>query len=135
MYYAMLLFSRFAQGARDLRPVQLDQVQPAGARVTAWEVEDEHRFDTTFLINKSSSAVTADVSVPDGSSRVDVSRMTPYDPTGTGRTLDAPQVRVDNRVVADDGTWPGFDPQALEPQSGRVEVVLSPGEAAVLSPR
>lgn len=134
MYYAMLLFSRFAQGARDLRPVELDQVQPAGARVTAWQVEDEHRFDTLFLINKSSSTVTLSVTVPDRSSRVEVSRMAPYDPTGAGRGLDAPQVRIDGRVVAEDGTWPGFEPQALEPQSGRLEVVLGAGEAAVLSP-
>ena len=135
MYYAMLLFSRFAQGARDLRPVEVDQVQPAGARVTAWQVEDEHRFDTMFLINKSNSTVTLNVTVPDGTSRVEVNRMTPYDPTGAGRTLDASQVRIDGRVVAADGTWAGFDPQALEPESGGLEVVLAAGEAAVLSPR
>ena len=135
MYYAMLLFSRFAQAAHDLRPVEVDQVQPAGARVTAWQVEDEHRFDTMFLINKSSSTVTLNVAVPNGSSRVEVDRMTPYDPTGAGRTLDASQVRIDGRVVADDGTWPGFEPQALEPTSGRLDVVLAAGEAAVLSPR
>lgn len=135
MYYAMLLFSKFAQGAHDLRPVEVDQVQPAGARVTAWQVEDEHRFDTLFLINKSSSTVAVDVTVPAGSSRVEVNRMAPYDPTNAGRTLDAPQVRIDGRAVAADGSWPGFDPQALEPESGRVEVVLAAGEAAVLSPR
>lgn len=135
MYYAMLLFSRFAQDAHDLRPVELDQVQPAGARVAAWQVEDEQRFDTLFLINKSSSTVTLNVTVPDGSSRVEVDRMTPYDPTGAGRTLDAREVRIDGRVVAADGTWPGFAPQAHEPEGGRVEVVLAAGEAAVVSPR
>ncbi len=135
MYYAMLLFSRFAQGARDLRPVDVDELQPAGARVTAWQVEDEHRFDTLFVINKSSSTATVNVAIPDRSSRVEVSRMAPYDPTGAGRTLEAPQVRIDGRAVAADGTWPGFDPQALEPQGGRLEVVLGAGESAVLQPR
>jgi hypothetical protein len=135
MYYAMLLFGRFAQGARDLHPVELDQVQPAAARVSAWQVEDEHRFDTLFLVNKSNSTVTLNVAVPDRSSRVDVDRMAPFDPTGAGRTLNAPQVRIDGHVVAEDGTWPGFEPQTIEPQSGAAEVVLGAGEAAVLSPR
>jgi hypothetical protein len=135
MYYAMLLFSRFAQGGRDLRPVAVDHVQPAGARVAAWQVEDEHRFDTLFLINKSTSAVTLDVAAPDRASRVEIDRMAPYDPTGAGRTLNAAQVRIDGRAVAADGTWPGFEPQELAPASGRVEVVLGAGEAAVLSPR
>lgn len=135
MYYAMLLFSQFAQGARNLRPVDLGQVQPAGARMTAWQVEDEHRFDTLFLINESSSTVTLNVTVPDGSSRVVVNRMAPYDPTGAGRTLDAPQVRIDGRAVAADGSWPGFEPQTLEAEAGQLEVVLGGGEAAVLRPR
>jgi hypothetical protein len=53
-----------------------------------------------------------------------------HDPSGFGRTLDAPQVRIDGGVVAADGTWPGFGPQ-----SGRLEVVLGAGEAAVVRPR
>ena len=121
--------ARSASGRSSIR------CSPTGARVSAWQVEDEHRFDTMFLINKSSSTVTLNVDVPDGSSRVEVNRMAPHDPTGAGRTLNASQVRIDGRVVAADGTWPGFEPQAIEPQSGGVEVVLGAGEAAVLSPR
>lgn len=109
-------------------------MRPAGARVTAGQVADEHRFDTMFLINKSNSAVTLNVAVPNASSRVEVDRMAPYDSTGAGRTLDAPQVRIDGRAGATDGMWPGFAPQALEPASGWLEV-LGAGEAAVLRPR
>ena len=42
--------------------------------------------------------------------------MTPYDPTGAGRTLDAPDMRIDGQAVAADGTFPGL---AADPASSR----------------
>ena len=62
--------------------------------------------------------------------------MTPFDPTGAGRTLDAPQVRIDGRAVAADGTWPGFAraPAGSRPRA-QLRVALAPGEAAVVTLR
>ena len=61
--------------------------------------------------------------------------MTPFDPTGAGRTLDAPQVRIDGRAVAADGSWPGFAPAVGKVVRGRLRVTLTPGEAAVVTLR
>jgi hypothetical protein len=58
--------------------------------------------------------------------------MTPHDPNGAGRTLGASVVRIDGREVAADGTWLGFHPKTGRNVSGRIEVTLSAGEAAVL---
>ena len=62
--------------------------------------------------------------------RYGLDRMTPYDPTGAGRTLDAPEVRIDGRAVAPDGT---FGP--LVPAIVRGPVTIAPGEAVVITSR
>ena len=62
-------------------------------------------------------------------------RMTPYDPTGAGRTLDAPEVRIDGHAIAADGSWPGFAPTTGRIARGRLNVALAPGEVAVLTLR
>ena len=59
--------------------------------------------------------------------------MTPFDPTGAGRTLDAPQVRIDGRSVAANGRWPGFAPTSGRVAGGAMRVALAPGEAAVVT--
>ena len=88
-YYALLLFARLAQGTSGLRPL------PASGSLRAWRTSGR-----VFLINKGAAPVT--VSFP---ARVGLHRMTPRDPTGAGRTLDAPEVRIDGRAVAPDGTF------------------------------
>ena len=70
-----------------------------------------------FLINKGATAVT--VNVPSPGSLVEIDRMTPYDPTGAGRTLDARDMRIDGRAVAADGTFPGFEPTLTKTDGGR----------------
>ena len=62
-----------------------------------------------------------------------MNRMASYDPTGAGRTLDAPAVRIDGREVAADGTWPGFRPTIASTHWGRLTVHLAPGETVVLT--
>jgi hypothetical protein len=103
-YYALLLFAQLAQGATGLHPV--------AAPVEAWELDagTRHRL---FLINDGAAPVT--VGVRTHAARVAIDRMTPYDPSGAGRTLDAPEVRVDGRAVAPDGTFPGLAPTTSTP--------------------
>jgi hypothetical protein len=131
-YYALLLFARFAQGTDGLRPVAVDAASPAGARVKAWQLDAGGR-QRTFLLNM--AAAPADVTVAAPGRRYTVSRMTPYDPSGAGRTLDAPQVRIDGRAVAPDGSWPGFAPAGGAIKDGRLRVALGAGEAAVVTLR
>lgn len=129
LYYAMLLFSRFAQGGSGLRPVT---VEHAGAsQLKAWRVEGDASARRLFLVNKGKTPATVGITVPASSIQVD--RMTPYDPTGAGRTLDAPQVRIDGRQVGADGVWPGFDPSTQPVVDGRTSVHLGPGEVAVVT--
>ncbi|MFD4652109.1 hypothetical protein [Streptomyces sp. NPDC058441] len=59
--------------------------------------------------------------------------MTPYNPDGSGRTLDAPHVRIDGRQVAADGTWPGFHPTVLRATGSRTALTLAAGEAALVA--
>jgi hypothetical protein len=116
----MLLFARVAQGTHGLRPLAL-----AGApSVRAWRVDG-------FLVNRDDRPVTLTVDAPASGYQID--RMTPRDPTGRGRTLDAPQVRIDGRTVAPDGTWPGFRPQTGAIAGGRLRVALGAAEAAVIT--
>jgi hypothetical protein len=61
--------------------------------------------------------------------------MAPYDPTGAGRTLDAPQVRIDGRAVSADGSWPGFAPTTGRIGRNGLPVALGAGEAAVVTLR
>jgi hypothetical protein len=97
----------------------------------AWQLttaSGEHRL---FVINKSDHPVS--VTVPLQGARAEIDRMTPYDPDGSGRTLDAPHVRIDGRHVAADGTWPGFHPTAVRATGNRTALTLAAGEAAVVT--
>jgi len=124
-YYALLLFAQLAQATHGVRPVAVGK-----PRVAAWRVDGGASERRLFLINRSDRRVTLTVAAPGSSYAID--RMTPHDPSGKGRTLDAPEVRIDGRAVAADGTWPGLEPTSGSPEDGRVRVGLQPGEAAVL---
>jgi hypothetical protein len=125
-YYALLLFARFAQGTTGLRPVTVDGAVP----VSAWQVRAQNSERRLFLINKGAAPVTLEVRAP--RARLGMSRMTPFDPAGTGRTLDAADVRIDGQAVAPDGTFPGVAPTTVRTHGGRFPVTLAPGEAVVL---
>jgi hypothetical protein len=130
LYYALLLFSHYAQDASGLRPVAVAARDADATQVKAWRV-DEGPLRRMFLINKSDRPETVTVAAPASSALVD--RMTPYDPTGAGRTLDATQVRIDGRAVDADGTWPGFHPTVTPISGGRMTVRLEAGEASVVT--
>jgi hypothetical protein len=130
-YYALLLFARLAQGTTGLRPVTLDATGLAGVPVTAWEVRAARSERRLFLINKGSAPATVNVQAPE--SRVDLNRMTPYDPTGAGRTLDAPDVRIDGQAVAADGRFPSLEPILASTHGGHLPVGIAPGEAVVVT--
>ncbi|MBM0239443.1 hypothetical protein JNW88_24005 [Micromonospora sp. ATA32] len=128
-YYAMLLFSRFAQGTSGLRPVPLDDAH--SAQVKAWRVDGDASQRRLFLINKGDQPVSLDVAAPAATYQID--RMTPDDPTGAGRTLDAPAVRIDGQTVNADGTWPGFRPTVGQIHAGHLQITLGAGETAVVT--
>ena len=130
-YYALLLFARLAQGTTGLRPVALDVTAPAGVPVSAWEVRTARSDRRMFLINKGATAAT--VNVPSAGGLVEIDRMTPHDPMGAGRTLDARDVRIDGQAVAADGTFPGFKPTLTKTDGGELAVTMGPGEAVVLT--
>jgi hypothetical protein len=129
-YYALLLFSRFAQDTRGLRPVA---VTPADARVRAWQVQADGGEQRLFVVNMADGPRS--VAIAAGGTRYTLDRMTPYDPTGAARTLDAPQVRIDGRAVAPDGRWPGFAPTAGRIKGKTLRLDLGTGEAAVVTLR
>ncbi|HET6165501.1 MAG TPA: hypothetical protein VFE07_01625 [Marmoricola sp.] len=126
LYYAMLMFAGFAQGHDGLRPVAVD----GAGDVSGWRVNGSAGESRLFLINRSQEARDVDVTAP--GVRYLLDRMSPYDATGAGRTLDAPDVRIDGRSVAPDGSWPGFAPESGAVHDGHVEVHLGEGEAVVL---
>jgi hypothetical protein len=128
LYYAMLLFSHFAQGSTGLRPLQLPGID---SQLKAWQVNGSRGSHRLFLINKADHPVTASVPAPGHVALID--RMTPYDPTGTGRTLGAGQVRIDGRQVAADGRWPGFAPTPSLVRHDRLPITLGSGEAIVIT--
>jgi hypothetical protein len=132
-YYALLLFARFAQQTSGLRPVAVGAQSPAGAQVKAWRVDAGAWERRLFVVNTADRALTVSVAAP--GSRYELDRMTPYDPTGAGRTLDAPQVRIDGRAVSTDGSWPGFEPEVGRMARGRLQIALGAGEAAVVTLR
>jgi hypothetical protein len=126
-YYAMLLFASFAQGMDGLRPVPVT----GAPEVSAWRLEGSGSERRLFLINKGDRPQTVVAAVPGRWARVN--RMTPHDPTGAGRTLDAAEVRIDGTQVAPDGSWPGFHPEAKRVERHHLTLDLVPGEAAVVS--
>jgi hypothetical protein len=130
-YYALLLFARFAQGTSGLRPVAVSADAPAGARIKAWQVDARAGRRRLFVLNMSGAPATVTVAAP--ASRYRLDRMTPHDPSGAGRTLDAPQVRIDGRAVRPDGSWPGFAPTGGAFAGGRLRLKLGGGEAAVVT--
>ncbi len=134
-YYALLLFSRFAHGTHGLRPVATGAGAGAvaGGGLKAWQVEGNRSGRRVFIANMSAAAQALALRAHER--RYTLSRMTPYDPTGAGRTLDAPQVRIDGRSVAADGSWPGFAPTGGRVAKGRLKLALGPGEVAVLTLR
>jgi hypothetical protein len=126
-YYALLLFARLAQGTTGLRPFALDTSAP----VSAWSVRAARGERRVFLINKGLAPVTVEVKTSGASARLD--RMTAFDPTGAGRLLDAPDVRIDGLAVAADGTFPPLRPTLARARGGRLQLRLSPGEAVVVT--
>ena len=131
-YYAMLLFAGFAQGTSGLRPVAVAMGEdPSASLVKAWRVEGSAGERRLFLINKADHPATLTVDAPASSALV--SRMTPFDPTGAGKTLDASQVSIDGRQVAADGTWPGFHPLQQPIRAGQMTITLAAGEASVIT--
>jgi hypothetical protein len=131
LYYATLLFSSLAQGTSGLRRAPVSPAT-AAARVKGWLVDAEGGERRLFLVNKGlDRPVRVDVSAPPGP--YEVTRLSPHDPSGAGRTHTAPEVRIDGRAVAGDGTWPGFAPATDTAGEDGLEVVLGPAEAAVVS--
>jgi hypothetical protein len=59
--------------------------------------------------------------------------MTPFDPAGGPPSLTAPEVRIDGRAIAADGSWPGFAPQSGRIDRRPLSLTLSAGEATVLT--
>jgi hypothetical protein len=125
-YYALLLFARFAQGTRGLRPVPT-----AAAQLHAWQSDAGDRRRRLFLVNSAAQPLTASIAAP--RSIYELDRMTPFDPAGAAPSLAAPEVRIDGRAVAADGSWPGFAPQSGRIDRRPLSLTLSAGEATVLT--
>jgi hypothetical protein len=130
-YYALLLFARLAQQTSGLRPVAVAAQSLGAEQVKAWRVDAGAWQRRLFVVNTADHPLTVTVAAP--GSRYALDRMTPFDPTGAGRTLDAPQVRIDGRAVSADGSWPGFAPEVGRIARGRLQVALGAGEAAVVT--
>jgi hypothetical protein len=133
LYYAQLLFARFAQDTRGLRPLAVATDPDAGAQVKAWQVDAGGSTRRLFVVNLTNGPLRVSLAAP--AARYQLDRMAPYDPTGAGRTLDAPEVRIDGRAVSPDGTWPGFTPERGRIDGGELQVVLGTSEAAVVTLR
>jgi len=130
-YYGLLMFSELAQGMGDLHRVPLTTAGPNPLPVKAWQVRGKGAETRLFLINKGEAPVTVDVEAP--GARVALDRMTPFDPTGAGRTLSAPEVRIDGRAVGADGRWPGLDPESVKHDGHTVPVTIGGGETVVVT--
>jgi hypothetical protein len=122
-YYALLLFARLAQGTTGLRPLPVAAAVP----VSAWELRTGPSERRVVLINQGPVPVTIDLETPPALAAID--RLTPYDATGAGRTLDAPEMRIDGRAVAADGAFPGLAPGHATILDGRLPVTIGSGEA------
>jgi hypothetical protein len=127
----MLLFAKLAQGGKDLLPVAVQANGAGGSRVKAWQVRGDRSERRLFLINKGSSAVSIDVDAPEATLEVD--RLSPYDPTGTGRTLAATDMRIDGQAVAADGTWSGLQPEEVRTHGHHAQVSVGAAEAVVVT--
>jgi hypothetical protein len=118
-YYALLLFARFAQGTRGLRPV------PTGREaLRAWGVDAGAAGRRVFLINTADRPT--DITLPAGPGTYAISRL-------RGASLAARTVTIDGRRVAADGTWPGFAPVTGATAGGRLRVPIGAAEAAVVT--
>jgi len=131
-YYALLLFSRFAQDTHGLRPAPVAAAQPHAAAIKAWRTGGGKTPQRLFVINKGAQPATLDLAI--GAPSYRLHRMAPHDPTGAGHTLDAPQVRIDDRAVSTDGTWPGFDAKTGAIDGGHLRITVGGGEAVVVTP-
>lgn len=125
------MFSRFAQGGNGLRPVNVAVAGTDPSQVKAWRVEGNASERRMFLINKADHPVTVAVDAPGSSALVD--RMTPYDPSGSGKTLDATQVRIDGHQVGANGSWPGFQSEHASIHGHTMTITLTAGETAVVT--
>ena len=114
-YYALLLFSHFAQGTTGLRPLAVAAAPGAAEPLRAWQLQSGPSERRLFVVNRSPRPQIVSVAAPGTTYEID--RMTPYDPSGAGRRLDAPEVRIDGRSVAADGSWPGFAPSSGQPRA------------------
>jgi hypothetical protein len=130
-YYGMLLFAKLAQGGKDLLPVPVQANGPAGSRVKGWQVRGSRSERRLFLINKGTAPVNVDVDAPEATLEVD--RLSPYDPTGAGRTLNAPDMRIDGQAINADGTWPGLQPEELRTHAHHGQVRVGAAEAVVVT--
>jgi hypothetical protein len=130
-YYALLLFAHFAQQTRGLRPVAVAAPPDVASQLDGWQLDAGLGGRRLFVVNRSARSLSISVGAP--ARRFAVDRMTPFDPTGAGRRLDAPQVRIDGRAVGADGRWPGFAPATGLLVGGRMRLSLGAGEAAVVS--
>ncbi|MEA2444058.1 MAG: hypothetical protein QOJ12_1350, partial [Thermoleophilales bacterium] len=132
-YYGLLMFSELAQGLGDLHRVPVTAAGPNPLAVKGWQVRGKGGETRLFLINKGATPVTVDVEARGG--RVALDWMTPFDPTGAGRTLSAPEVRIDGRAVGADGRWPGLDPTIVKHNGHTVPLRIGAGETVVVTNR
>ena len=130
-YYGLLMFSELAQGMGDLHRVPLTSTGPNPVPVKAWQVRGKGAETRLFLINKGATPVTVNVDAP--GARVALDRMTPFDPTGAGRTLSAPEVRIDGQAVGADGRWPGLNPTIVKHDGQTVPVTIGGGETVAVT--
>ena len=120
-YYALLLFARFAQGTRALRPVVTGVPSLHG-----WMVDANDGSRRVFLINAGARAVTTSLAAEAGTYEIDRLR---------GRSRSSRHASIDGRTVAADGTWPGFAPARGAVTGGQLTVHIARAEAAVVTLR
>ncbi|WP_028065489.1 hypothetical protein [Solirubrobacter soli] len=130
-YYALLLFARLAQGSTGLRPLTVEAAAPAGVPVSAWEVRTGPAERRVFLINNGATPTTINLQTTPALIAID--RLTPYDPMDAGRTLDAPEMRIDGQAVASDGAFPGLAPTRATILNGQLPIAIAPGEAVSIT--
>jgi hypothetical protein len=120
-YYALLLFARFAQGTRALRPAVTGV--PA---LHGWTVDPNDGSRRVFLINMGAREATTSLTTEARTYEIDRLR---------GASRASRHVSIDGRTIAKDGTWPGFAPARAPVTGGRLTVHLAEAEAAVVTLR